>query len=129
MELEPREQILHLKQKIQGLNEIIQEAKSCQEFKESNFFKILDRTLNALDRNYRVESFKAAKSSLAEVGNFLGRMEMIDDFYDILEKFSINADQAQLEIDAAEELIKQLNEQITDDAKQEQSLDSGGSMG
>lgn len=120
---------MELKSKIQGLNVIIQEAKECNSFKESGFFFILDRTLKALDNNYRAEAFKAAKSTLSDTANFLGRMEMIDDFYDILDKFLLNADQAQLEIDACGEEIKQLEEEINNDKNETDTTDSGGSMG
>jgi lipoate-protein ligase A len=129
VELEPNERILQLKEKIQKLNVIIHEATACLEFRSSVFCSILFRTLHALNENYRKDAFKAAKSDLANIGNFLGRMEMIDEFFEIIDKFSMNADQAQLEIDACETEIKQINDQMTDDAKQQQVLDSGGSMG
>ena len=129
MELEPQEKILQLKSKIQNLNKIIEEAKECEAFKAHGFYPILQRTLLALKENYEKDAFKAARDSRADISNYLGRMEMIVDFYDILDKFALNADQAQLEIDSAEEEIKQLNEIMKDDAKSGQTLDIGGNMG
>ena len=129
MELEPNEQILELKAKIQGLNVIIQEAKECQAFKEHGFYPIINRTLKALKSSYEQDAHKAVKSTLSNVGNFLGRMEMINDYYDILDKFAINADQAQLEIDACTEQIKELEQQINDESKTEQITDIGGGLG
>lgn len=129
MELNIEDRIMELKSKIQGLNIIIHEAQEATAFREHGFYPILDRTMKALKSSYEADAHKAVKSNLSNVGNFLGRMEMINDFYDILDRFSMNADQAQLEIDACEEEIKQLNQQLADDAKEVDTVDAGGSMG
>ena len=129
MELSPTEQILNLKEKIKGLNAIIQEAKDCEDFKKSAFYEIQDRTLKALKASYEADAHKAVKSNLANVGNFLGRMEMINDYYDILDRFALMADDAQTQLDGCNEQIKELEQQINDDSREVEASDPGGVMG
>lgn len=122
-----REHILELKDKIKTLQTIVNEGEDYLNFKKSAFYSILERTLKAQMEVYKQEAYKASKSNLSNMGNFLGRMEEIDDFYDILEKFELNASEAQSQIDLLTEQIKEEERELNE--KDSATLDSGGSMG
>ena len=127
MELDPIEKIDELRAKVKVLEQIIAESDAFREFQSSEFYGIFDRTMTALKKNYLIDAYKASKSNLSNIGNLLGRMEQIDDMYEVFDKFETNREQAQLELETTQSLIKELQDEI----KQPEivTADVGGSMG
>ena len=127
MTQEPMERILELKDKIKLLNIIIEEGKAYDDFRKSSFYQIMDRTLKAQKSVYEQDAYKASKSSLSNIGNYLGRMEMIDDLFGMFDKFLDNASQAVSDVEIMEEEIKDLETELN--TPDRGTLDSGGAMG
>ena len=85
-----------LKLRIAEVDSVISEGQACLAFQSSAFYPIAKRVYDAEVHTYKEECFKAAKSRLSNISNFLGRMEGVEDFWDILcTRFIVSMKQAE----------------------------------
>lgn len=124
---EADDRLHHLREKVALLNIIIREGELYQEFKESSFYEVFSNIFTGLKETYLKDAYKASRDSRAEISSFLGRMEQIDDMFDILGQFPIKAGQAKLERTSLEEEIDEINDQMNEPGYVSQ--DVGGVMG
>jgi len=75
-----------LKDRLKVIDEVINEGEQVEAILRTVGWEIIRKTLLAQSELYKIESFKAAKSSLSNLGNFLGRYEAIEESLELITK-------------------------------------------
>ena len=110
-----------LKERIEVVDSAIEEGNACEAFLSSAFFPIIQRTFTAEIEFYKSEVYKGAKSRLSNISNFLGRMEGVEDFWDIITKRFVGTMESSIETKKSLEF--ELNE-LLEDVKNPQNVGS-----
>ena len=84
-----------LENRLKEVDKVIQEGNAARSFIESEFFSIFNKIYHADINFYKEECFKAAKSRLSNITNYLGRQEGVESFYDkVVHRLVANMDKA-----------------------------------
>jgi hypothetical protein len=111
MDFSPEDEIRELRRKIQILNVVIEEGDVVNGGLQSEFWKVIKRTILSLQESYKVEVYDAVKLKSKNIGPFIGRMEMIDHLIQIMEgNFIQGSEKALLERETCLKRLQELHD-------------------
>ena len=124
---EQHERYMTLKERITQVDGAIEDGHACEAFLSSAFYPIAERTFIAEVDSYKAEIYKAAKSRLSNISNFLGRMEGVEDFWDIMTKRFVGTMNSSLETKKSLELeLSELLDEVKNPSNVGSQDDPGG---